>query len=169
MNTVVLNVEPLTKKAFAPYGDVIEIDGADHFGINVDTVERYHDLAKIEIDYSEGGRPVVSLAKVKTASSFPMTFNLVERHLKGSQAFIPMFDTPVLVVVASRGESVSAKDFKAFITNGEQGFNYHSGIWHMPIMSVQSEHMFVVIDRSGHGSNCDEFTFINEEIKVKLQ
>ncbi|KPL61897.1 ureidoglycolate hydrolase, partial [Pseudomonas viridiflava] len=29
-----LIIEPLTKEAFAPFGDVIETDGSDHFMIN---------------------------------------------------------------------------------------------------------------------------------------
>ncbi|MFJ2481791.1 ureidoglycolate lyase, partial [Pseudomonas sp. NPDC087598] len=29
-----LQIEPLTKEAFAPFGDVIETDGSDHFMIN---------------------------------------------------------------------------------------------------------------------------------------
>jgi hypothetical protein len=29
-----LTIEPLTKEAFAPFGDVIETDGSDHFMIN---------------------------------------------------------------------------------------------------------------------------------------
>ena len=29
-----LRAEPLTKAGFAPFGDVVEIDGAEHFTIN---------------------------------------------------------------------------------------------------------------------------------------
>lgn len=168
MATVVLTAEPLTKEGFAPYGDVIEMAGSQHYSINRDTVERYHDLANIEVDYAKGGRAIVSIAKINIAGSFPFSFNLVERHPKGSQAFIPMFDAPVVVVVASRGETVNASELRAFVTNGHQGFNYHTGTWHMPLMSDQVGRTFVVIDRSGHGDNCDEYTFPNENIELRL-
>lgn len=168
MNTTVLHAVPLTKEGFAPYGDVIEMEGAAHYGINSGRVERYHDLAKIQVDHSNGARAIVSLAKINTASSPPFKFDLVERHPKGSQAFIPMFEAPVIVVVAKRSETVNTSDLKAFITNGLQGFNYHAGTWHMPLMSDQVGRMFVVIDRAGQGNNCDEFTFENEDVELIL-
>lgn len=168
MNTTVLHALPLTKQGFAPYGDVIEMEGAEHYGINSGKVERYHDLARIQVDHSRGGRAVVSLARINTASFPPFKFDLVERHPKGSQAFIPMFEAPVIVVVAKSADTVKTSDLKAFITNGMQGFNYHPGTWHMPLMSDQIGRLFVVIDRAGYGNNCDEFSFENETIELRL-
>jgi ureidoglycolate lyase len=163
-----LHAVPLTKEGFAPYGDVIEMEGAKHYAINSGSVERYHDLANIHADHADGGRAIVSLAKINIAGSFPFKFNLVERHPRGSQAFIPMFEAPVVVVVAKPAETINPADLKAFVTNGMQGFNYHPGTWHMPLMSDQVGRMFVVIDRAGHGCNCDEFSFENATIEVTL-
>ncbi|WP_372435849.1 ureidoglycolate lyase, partial [Pandoraea sputorum] len=39
-----LKIERLTREAFAPFGDVIELEGAKHFAINGGTTERFHDL-----------------------------------------------------------------------------------------------------------------------------
>ena len=44
-----LHPEPLTKAAFAPFGQVIEAEGAQHYPINSGDCERFHDLAKIEL------------------------------------------------------------------------------------------------------------------------
>lgn len=43
LKMIKLNVklEPLTRDAFAPFGDVIEIESATHFSINCGTIERY--------------------------------------------------------------------------------------------------------------------------------
>lgn len=169
MKTIILNAQPLTKEAFAPYGDVIEMYGAEHFGINLDTVERFHDLANVQADYADGGRSVISLASVKVPRSVPHMFNLIERHPKGSQAFIPMFDTPVYTVVAIKGDNPQAEDLKAFVTNGKQGFNYHTGVWHMPIMADEVGKMFVMVDRSGPGNNCDEFTFEAHSFELRAE
>lgn len=49
-----IKLEPLTSEAFAPYGDVVEIDGAKHFSINLGTVERYHDLAMVDTSTQDG-------------------------------------------------------------------------------------------------------------------
>ena len=43
-----LTIEPLSKEAFAPFGDVIETDGSDHFMINNGSTMRFHKLAVVE-------------------------------------------------------------------------------------------------------------------------
>ena len=52
-------VEPLTKAAFAPYGEVIERDGAERRSINQGTTDRLHALATAEVGT---GRAIVSPA-----------------------------------------------------------------------------------------------------------
>ena len=42
-----LRIERLTREAFAPFGDVIELAGARHYPINGGNTERYHDLARV--------------------------------------------------------------------------------------------------------------------------
>ena len=44
-----LTTEPLTRDAFAPFGQVIEQEGAHHYPINSGNCERYHDLARVEL------------------------------------------------------------------------------------------------------------------------
>lgn len=44
-----LQVLPLSQEAFCAYGDVIETQKRDFFHINNGLVERYHDLALVEI------------------------------------------------------------------------------------------------------------------------
>ncbi|EFB1526624.1 ureidoglycolate lyase, partial [Escherichia coli] len=44
-----LQVLPLSQEAFSAYGDVIETQQRDFFHINNGLVERYHDLALVEI------------------------------------------------------------------------------------------------------------------------
>ncbi len=43
-----LRIEPLTKEAFAPFGDVIETEGSDYFMINNGSTRRYHKLATVD-------------------------------------------------------------------------------------------------------------------------
>ena len=168
MKPLKLVAQPLTKEAFTQFGDVIEVDNATHFSINEGGVERYHDLADVQIDVASGGKAIISYFKINEAKTFPHTFNLIERHPKASQAFIPMFDAPVVIVVAPKGETVTGADLKAFVTNGKQGFNFHTGVWHMPLVSEVKDRLFVVVDRSGPGDNCDEYTIENETIELIL-
>ena len=44
-----MKIERLTREAFAPFGDLISLAGAQHYPINDGTTERFHDLAAIDV------------------------------------------------------------------------------------------------------------------------
>jgi ureidoglycolate lyase len=167
MNTIVLNSEPLTREAFAPYGDVIETDNAKSFDINFGDVTRFHDLANVDIDYADGARAMISFVTIVNGHGVPFKLQLIERHPKASQAFFPMFDKPVYIVVGLPTKEADPTNLKAFVTNGKQGFNYNAGVWHMPIMSGEKGQSFIVVDRGGPGDNCDEYYFNDHAIELK--
>jgi ureidoglycolate lyase len=93
-----IDIRPLTREAFAPFGDVLETEGAHNFPINAGKCVRYHDLAKIETT-GEKARPMISLLRGEPYP-LPLELTMVERHPFGSQAFIPLSEHPFLVVVA---------------------------------------------------------------------
>ena len=156
-----LNVEPLTAEAFADFGDVIETSGKQSFEINYGMADRYHALAKVDVD-SAGGFPVISLVDSKKYN-MPQKVKIVERHPLGSQAFIPRDKTPFIVVVAKPGDDVQANQLRAFITNGEQGINYLPGTWHGLLLTPFAAMSFVCVDRDGAGENCEEFHFSDQD------
>ncbi len=86
---------------------------------------RYHDRA--QLDFADG-RAGISLFDAK-ARHLPHLVDMVERHPDGSQAFIPISQVPILVVVA---EDASGKpvNLRAFVTQPGQSINLHRGIWH---------------------------------------
>ncbi|SAL40378.1 ureidoglycolate lyase [Caballeronia humi] len=149
-----LTLEPLTREAFAPYGDVIELDGARHFPINGGTTERFHDLARVEIGADEGGRPLISVFRGQPRPQ-PVEISMMERHPLGSQAFVPLGDVEYLIVVAPAGE-FDPSGLRAFHTKGWQGVNYARGVWHHPLIVLEREGDFIVVDRGGSQPNCDE-------------
>lgn len=55
-----LAIEPLTRAAFEPFGDVIELDGAKEIPINLGTTIRFHDLCRVDVT-DEGGHTLVNL------------------------------------------------------------------------------------------------------------
>lgn len=148
-----LQVERLTRAAFAPFGDVIELDGARHFAINGGTTERYHDLASVDVMES-GGRPLINLFRAQPRA-LPVKITMMERHPLGSQAFIPLMAGRYLVVVAPAGEFDAAL-MRAFWTDAWQGVNYGKGVWHHPLLALDRVSDFVVVDRGGDQPNCDE-------------
>jgi ureidoglycolate lyase len=151
-----IRIEPLTRAAFAPFGDVIEAEGADHHPINAGMCERYHDLASVEIA-GPNARQLISIA-VCQPYILPLTLKMVERHPLGSQAFIPLSPQPFLVIVAS-DENGRPGIPRAFMTNGAQGVNYPLNAWHGVLTPVGGEQRFLIVDRGGDGNNLEEFFF----------
>lgn len=165
MQQINIQAEPLTTDAFKAFGDVIEIEGAQHFPINQGTVERHHDLGAVDIGGTEG-RPLISIVTCNEWFTLPYKLPLLERHPLGSQAFIPMDKTPMVIAVAEAGESPQPQQIKAFISNGSQGINYHRNVWHMPMLFLDKNQRMVVVDRGGKGNNCDEFPFPEYQIII---
>jgi ureidoglycolate lyase len=158
-----LETLPLTKEAFAPYGDVISVAENNHFLINNGSTERYHDLAKVET--LDGGHTLINIFRA-TPLQYPLQVKMVERHPKGSQAFIPTNGRSYLVLVAPAGEIVSPTDLRLFLASGDQGVNYHTGTWHHPVLALEQISDFLVVDRGGEGHNCDELFFEEQDIIV---
>ncbi|PXW27672.1 ureidoglycolate lyase [Paraburkholderia caballeronis] len=148
-----LAIEPLTREAFAPFGDVIELAGAKQIPINLGTTIRYHDLAKIDVA-DESGRPLVNVFRGQPRT-LPFEVTMMERHPLGSQAFVPLNDRPYLVVVAPAGDLDPAA-IRAFVTSGWQGVNYAKGVWHHPLLALGEVSDFIVVDRGGDGLNLNE-------------
>ena len=149
----VIEIQPLTSGAFAPFGEVIEMDGANNFPINAGKCTRYHDLAKIDTS-GEMARPMISLLRGEPYT-LPLELNMVERHPLGSQAFIPLSDNPFLVVVAQETANGPSEPL-AFRTRPGQGVNIGRNVWHGILTPLEGVSDFVVIDRGGEGVNLEE-------------
>ena len=157
MSDTALPVEPLTRAAFAPFGDVIETGGAQHFEINNGSTTRFHDLARVDVA-AEDGHALVNIFRARPLP-MPLTIAMVEKHPLGSQAFVPLDAAPFLVVVAPPGETVAPAALRAFLARAGQGVNYARGVWHHPVIALGRETDFLVIDRGGPGDNLAEFFF----------
>lgn len=149
-----LEILPLTRAAFAPFGDVIEMADAHHYPINQGFTERFHDLARIDTG-TEGGETIVSLFRCQPRA-FPFEITFVERHPLGSQAFYPLQNRDWLVVVAEAGSPPGAGTLKAFRATGRQGVNYARNVWHFPLLVLAADSDFLVVDRKGPGNNLEE-------------
>ncbi|MGH9651721.1 MAG: ureidoglycolate lyase, partial [Terriglobales bacterium] len=149
MSPSLLRIEPLTSDSFAPFGEVISAnDARTTYAVNDGTAQRFHALARVE---TEGGATVMSIFRAQPRA-LPFEIKMLERHPRGSQAFIPLSGAPYLVVVAAD----PTQPPRAFLATGHQGINFHKGTWHHPLLALERESDFLVVDREGDDDNCDE-------------
>jgi ureidoglycolate lyase len=155
-----IRVEPLGVAAFAPFGDVLDATG-DFRLINEGLCRRHHDRAAL--DFGQDGRAGISIFQAE-ARALPYSFDLIERHPDGSQAFIPMTAHPFLVIVAPDPQA----EPRAFLTNGAQGINLHRGTWHGVLAPLSAPGLFAVIDRIGTTPNLEEHRYATPWTVVAL-
>lgn len=156
VSTRAITIEPLSREAFAPFGQVIETEGAQHYPINQGKTERYHDLARVELA-GVHARPLISIF-MGQPYALPLSLSLVERHPLGSQAFYPLSDAPWLVIVAPDEGGVPGRP-RAFRPAPGQGVNIAINTWHGVLCPLQRPSSYLVVDRGGDGNNNEEYTF----------
>ncbi|MBY6202428.1 ureidoglycolate lyase [Maritalea mobilis] len=147
-------IQPLTAEAFAPFGDVLEAEGAPDKIINEGLCGRFHDRARLDFTDGQAG---ISIFKSE-ARALPYQLTMVERHPLGSQAFLPMSLDPFLVIVAP-DKGGAPGDPLAFRTAPGQGINLLRGTWHGVLTPLAEPGLFAVVDRIGAGANLEEHWF----------
>ena len=156
----ILQPAPLTREGFRPFGEVIEMEGSAHYTINQGFTERFNDLCFVDVAM-EGGSTNVSLFLGQPRPA-PIAVKLMERHPLGSQAFVPLQDQPWLVLVA--GDPLDFASYRAFTATGQQGVNYARNVWHHPLLVLDADSRFIIIDRLGPGNNLEEVWLGEDEV-----
>jgi len=151
-----LKLNPLKKDQFKPFGDIIDKKQQIPFEINNGNCLRYNDLAKLSFT---DGKVGISLFESKKIT-LPYSFNFMEKHPLGSQAFIPVFGCRFIVIVANEVNGIPSEPL-AFITKEGQGVNYHKNIWHGVLAPIEENATFTIIDWIGKGNNLETYTFDN--------
>lgn len=151
MTPITIPVQPLTASAFAPFGEVLALEGADSFPINGGRTQRFHALGRVRC---LGRDASVVLSIFRGQPLVPPVLDLMERHPLGSQAFMPFSGSAYWVVVAPPGV-FDPDAIQAFLARGDQGVNYFAGTWHAQLLPCDPDADFLVVDRDGAGQNCD--------------
>lgn len=159
----VLQPEPLTPAAFAPFGEVLAEGLAEPDSINDGFTDRFSDIAAVDVAEA-GGRPMVHLYRTR-AFALPRALTMLERHPKGSQAFMPLAAGRYVAVVAPAGPPPQPADVRAFLCQG-QGLNLRRGTWHHPMMPLDGPLGFLVIERGADDANCDVIALPKDAVVV---
>ncbi len=158
-----LKPQALTRDVFAPFGEVIEMQGHPSIAINQGFALRFNDLAGVDVAM-EGGATNISLF-LRQPRPVPIEIKLMERHPLGSQTFIPLQDRPWLVLVCEDVHDLDS--YRAFAASGMQGINYGRNVWHHPLLVHDADSRFLIVDRKGPGNNLDE-VWLDKEFVFSL-
>lgn len=147
-----LLAQPLSHAAFAAYGDLIVAGGAER-DINFGTTRRFDNLTQLDTD-AQGGQPCVAIFRTDaTTHVAPYPLRAFERHLLGSQSFVPMGASRCLVVLAGSGEVPDEAAIRAFIVEPGQGITLRRGVWHHPLITIGAADV-LVIERAAPEEDC---------------
>ena len=124
--------QPLTRDAFAPFGDVIDVPN--------EPGRLYYEEALGNL--RPAARPSLSVSLKPETSDRPLRAELLERHEFSSQTFMPLDVGRWLIVVAPHAKQGGPDSalVRAFIADGRQGVTYKPDTWH---------HGLTVLDRPG--------------------
>ena len=151
---IYIQPEPLTKEAFAPFGDVIEFRG-EFVPNNQGRCKKFPALGFIE---SKNSQIINTHLYVQPeAISRPFRLALLERHPKGCQMFMPINKEPYYIVVAPGNDAPDVENIRCFTAEHGQGVIYHAGVWHHPLLALRDNAQFLVADPANVGPNLHEF------------
>jgi len=127
-----IRCQPLTREAFAPFGDVIDIPDEAGRTYYEDALGNLRAVA----------HPSLSVSLKAETPDRPLRAELLERHEFSSQTFVPIDVERWLIVVAPHAPQGGPDlgGVRAFIASGKQGVTYKPNTWH---------HGLTVLDRPG--------------------
>ena len=144
-----IHPQPLTREAFAPFGDVIDVP--DEPG------RTYYEDALGNL--RSNAHPSLSLSLKGETPDRPLRADMLERHEFSSQTFVPIDVARWLIVVAPHA-TAGGPDLaggKAFIATGRQGVTYKPNTWHHGLTVLDRPGRFAVFMWRDGGKGDEEF------------
>jgi ureidoglycolate lyase len=144
--------QPLTREAFAPFGDVIDVPESPG--------RTYYDdaLGNLRAD----ARASLSLSLKPETPDRPLQTDYLERHEFSSQTFVPIDVARWLIVVAphARAGGPDIAGIRAFIATGRQGVTYRPNTWHHGLTVLDRPGRFAVFMWRDGGKGDEEFVSV---------
>ncbi|KAG8903227.1 Allantoicase [Tulasnella sp. 403] len=162
---------------------------------NQGTAHKFHRLSRVVSSYPEAvsdraicGISVFRSTPVGAKPGEDWRVGLLERHAYTSQAFIPMGNGRIeslglddalkdigrayLVIVALNGsdDRPDLNTMRAFVATTAQGISYHTGIWHHPMISMETPIDFACVETQigdpGNVMDCEIWEFKEEDVRT---
>ncbi|KAF9385497.1 Allantoicase [Podila verticillata] len=196
-NLLTIQAEPITKEAFAPWGQLVEVPVYDPNAISVNqgTAKKFSHLGQFVNLRSyaltpnsnsaspDRANPDIAAAQAnlaifqcfKPVEGHEVGVKLLERHQYSSQMFVPMGgdgNGGYIVVVAKdrpvEGTPPDLSTLKAFTVKNSQGINYKPNVWHHPMLITGKPVTFLTITHeSGVGKEDCNEYWFNKEAGIQ--
>lgn len=160
-----LRVERLTPEAFAPFGEVVgpaprpAVTNRDLIALILIRIE--HPVAPDrldDVDVLDYWAPVGAISQEPMKFGFmapcerPWNVDWFERHLNGTQSFLPLGGQSMIVLAPPNDPFDSAaapriEDARAFLLDGTRGINLRLGTWHWTPFPVTPGVAFAILVR----------------------
>ncbi len=143
-----LRAQPLLPEAFRPFGDVIAFP--PHGGLPVNQGRGLRHNIPVPWSMRATDAPALALYGIR-ASVLPLAVTVFECHPRSFQIFLPMLCQRYAVIVAPSTASglPDRAQAIAFIGAAGQGVLYHAGVWHHPIVALDSDAQFAMLMHEG--------------------
>lgn len=161
---MIIRAEPLTREAFAVFGDVLETGGREATLINHGLTRKFATLSLVQVDPG-----AVAQLCIYRSDPVGLPFHLreFERHPLAGQVFMPLHTRPFPVVVAAGQDVPDPENIRAFITDGRQGVSLRPGVWHHHQLSLVQKSDYLVIERDSEDGNL-ETCRLEDEVVLQL-
>ena len=168
---MVLETTPLEADAYGPYGSLIMAARGDveARSANQGTAKRYNHLAEFANLRLADASMNISVFRVDPYLKVSLDIRLLEKHPKSTQLFVPMNAERYLVIVALGDERPDLSTLKAFVARPQLAIAYPPGVWHHPMVALDSSTDFVCMSyEDDTPADCVEYPFLESEI-VQVQ
>ena len=144
-----IDARPLTREAFAPFGEVIDLPEVPG--------RTYYEEALGNL--RPGARPSLSVSLRPETPERPLRAELLERHEFSSQTFVPIDVARWLVVVAphAAGGGPDRDGVRAFVATNRQGVTYRPNTWHHGLTTLDRPGRFAIFMWRDGGPGDEEF------------
>jgi ureidoglycolate lyase len=152
-----IQLEPLTAKAFAPFGDVVDPPALGERAALSETLA------------TSAATPRLSFSHMPPWD-LPLTATQMERHLNSAQCFIPVDVARYVILVAPDANAApDPTGLRAFVASGDQAVNYHRGTWHHPQRPLDRPGRFAVLMwTTGRREDDEEWATLADPVLITL-
>lgn len=151
---MILHAQPLEPSSFARYGCVIAARGQEARTINGGSSLRLDFPGAVQM-LGPQAHPGIALFRAK-AQGIAGPWRLMERHVLGSQTFVPLRGARSLLLVALGDSAPDPDTLCAWLSDGSAAYSLHPGTWHHGLIALDDGD-FAVFEREACPVDCEQW------------